>query len=84
VLSCFAYTFSEKEESLAFVSFMKTYDKKYNSQKEMFDRFEIFKQNLVKIDKLRSTATSAVFGITQFSDLTSEEFKEMYMMKKKN
>jgi len=83
VLSCLAYTFSEKEQSLAFVSFMKTFYKKYNSQREMMERFEIFKQSLVKIDKLRSTATSAVFGITQFSDLTSEEFKEMYMMKKK-
>jgi cathepsin F len=44
-------------------------------------RFEIFQQNLVKIEKLNQNSRHAKFGVTKFADMTTEEFRSKRLMK---
>jgi len=44
-------------------------------------RFAIFQENLDRIDELNQKKTTARFGITQFADMTPEEFKNKYLSK---
>jgi len=48
----------------------------YSSKSEHDMRFEIFKDNMEKIKKHNSDEHSWTMGITQFSDMTAEEFKD--------
>ncbi|XP_075992762.1 uncharacterized protein LOC142987698 [Anticarsia gemmatalis] len=57
-----------------FEEFIREFDKHYIDEHEKAARFEIFKSNLHDVNVLNSE----VFGITQFSDLTLEEFSSMY------
>jgi len=62
-----------------FVSFIAMYQKEYNAD-EFAIRFEVFKANLVAIATHNAKANSTwSMGITQFSDLTSEEFASQYL-----
>ncbi len=56
-----------------FEEFTHKYQKTYNSQKEFNQRFEIFKRNYIE------NALSASKGVTQFFDLTEENFKSQYL-----
>jgi len=47
----------------------------YQTQAEHNKRFEIFKDNMDKITKHNKAGHSWTMGITQFSDMTAEEFK---------
>ncbi|XP_046961306.1 thiol protease aleurain-like [Vanessa cardui] len=60
-----------------FETFIKTYGKQYD-ETEKAERFEIFKENLEKINDLNARSDNAVFGVTQFSDLTTEEFLQKH------
>jgi C1A family cysteine protease len=62
-----------------FIKFMGDHSKSYNTDEEFFQRFAVFRDNLKKIDKLNAQG-GAVFGVTQFTDLTDEEFKNQYLM----
>jgi len=66
---------SEDEKNDLFKAFQETHSKKYCSDNEMLSRFEIFKQNLVKIDEMNEKKPLANYHITKFSDLTEDEFK---------
>jgi cathepsin F len=65
--------------------FMKEFDKKYASDEEMNNRFEVFKKNFLAakvVDedyKNKEYAESLSYGTTQFMDLTPEEFEERYL-----
>jgi len=48
----------------------------YKTKAEHDERFEIFKENMEKIKKHNSGEHSWTMGITQFSDMTKQEFKE--------
>jgi len=50
--------------------------KGYSSKSEHDKRFEIFKDNMEKIKEHNSGEHSWTMGITQFSDMTAEEFKD--------
>jgi len=58
-----------------FASFMKTYNKQYSSREEFETRFKIFVDNVQRIDQLNAQATTAKYNVTQFSDMTVEEFR---------
>uniref|UniRef100_A0A2A4JB28 Uncharacterized protein n=1 Tax=Heliothis virescens TaxID=7102 RepID=A0A2A4JB28_HELVI len=60
-----------------FENFIKEYGKKYSSDAEKAKRFEIFKENLKGINELNQEIEIAEYGITQFTDLTQEEFVEL-------
>jgi C1A family cysteine protease len=66
----------------AFLDFQKTYDKSY-SDAEFAKRLQIFNDNLERVNKLNAEhiliGGEAVHGVTQFMDLTPEEFKAMYL-----
>jgi len=66
----------------AFTDFQKTYGKSYTDA-EFPKRLEIFNDNLERVNKLNAEhillGGEAVHGVTQFSDLTPEEFKATYL-----
>ena len=60
-----------------FQKFMKKYNKKYESINEFLARFEVFKRNVMVTFK--DSNSSYRTGITQFSDLTYQEFAKIYL-----
>lgn len=60
-----------------FQKFIKKYEKKYNSINEFLARYEVFKRNILKT--LKDQNSSYKTGITQFSDLTEQEFKKNHL-----
>jgi len=48
----------------------------YNSKSDHDERFEIFKLNMDKIQEHNKGGHSWTMGITQFSDMTTQEFKD--------
>ncbi|XP_064076719.1 procathepsin L-like [Vanessa tameamea] len=77
VLGKSALRYSLEDASDHFETFISTYEKEYDETERAL-RFEIFMKNLEKINNLNSRSDTAVFGITQFSDLTTEEFIQQY------
>ncbi|KAL4440904.1 hypothetical protein ABPG74_009317 [Tetrahymena malaccensis] len=61
-----------------FQQFKKTYSKSYESKEHESYRFNVFLENIKQADILNGENPSAEFGITQFSDLTKEEFLSLY------
>ncbi|CAF4955477.1 unnamed protein product [Pieris macdunnoughi] len=57
-----------------FNEFIIAHNKQYVNEREKFTRFLIFSENLKEINRKNAESTHAVYGITQFSDLTNEEF----------
>ena len=60
-----------------FQKFIKKYNKKYESINEYLARFEVFKKNVMAT--FQDTNDSYQTGITQFSDLTHQEFAKTYL-----
>lgn len=60
-----------------FQSFTKKHNKNYRSEEERQYRFSIFKKNSDLIDRLNKQH-HAVFKINKFSDLSQEEFLDIY------
>lgn len=70
----------EKDEWAQFTNFQERFSKKYQSIEEFEARFQIFRSNLRNI-VLHNLDTTQNFtmGVNQFTDLTPEEFKSMYV-----
>lgn len=67
-------------ESLIFKQFQKfinKHKKKYSSINEYLSRYLVFKTNLMSI--VNSKKSSYKSGITQFCDLTKQEFSKLYL-----
>lgn len=69
--------YSLEEAEQYFDEFINTYSKIYIHSEEKLTRFQIFKENLKKINNFNSFNRS-IHGITQFTDFTDEEFSEQY------
>ncbi|CAH0389302.1 unnamed protein product [Bemisia tabaci] len=66
----------DQEARCLFKQFKKVHAKSYLARSEEHRRFSIFKDNLKKIKELNADERySATFGITQFADRTSKEFR---------
>jgi len=76
---CLSVVFALNEEE-QFASWMAEYKKVYASD-EYHVRFANFKATLAKIEKLNAE-DGAVFGLNSFADLSEQEFRESYLMKK--
>lgn len=66
------------EDKLAFIQFqdfIKKYDRQYSSIQEYMARFNAFKKN---VQNLKSNS-NFVNGITQFADMTPNEFRKTYL-----
>lgn len=63
----------------SFVDFAAEYRKAYSSEEEMMYRLKVFKAGVAKAKELdaesRRIGSTARFGITEFSDLTQDEFE---------
>lgn len=70
--------FNISETEPLFDSYAKFYHKTYNSTDEYKKRLEIFRQNLEDVNKLNLGDSSDVYGITEYSDLTFEEFLDKF------
>jgi len=66
---------TEDEKQLLFQSFQDEHQKTYLNEEEKAHRYEIFKENLLKIDEMNMKQPLANHHITPFSDLTVEEFR---------
>ncbi|MED6203713.1 putative cysteine protease rd19d [Stylosanthes scabra] len=61
-----------------FKAFMETYGKNYTTREEYLRRLGIFADNIIMALKHQMLDPSAIHGVTQFSDLTPEEFQKVY------
>jgi C1A family cysteine protease len=61
-------------------SFKATYGKNYNSMHGQEDtyRFSVFQTNLRRAEEIQRGDAHATYGVTQFMDLTQQEFQAMY------
>jgi len=62
-----------------FMSFMKTYERKYSTTAEMLKRFKIFSDAYRYIEEFNKNSDNLKLGINQFADLTDEEFKVKFL-----
>ncbi|KAI5632389.1 papain family cysteine protease domain-containing protein [Phthorimaea operculella] len=62
-----------------FEEFINNYNKQYASEQEKQYRFNIFKENLAIVNKLRLEQPQALFDIQEHSDLTKDEFQSSYL-----
>jgi len=78
------YQISSQNQNL-FTEFIDRFNKKYSNLSEFTKRQKIFEENLSKINefnnKMRQENRSIRLEINQFGDLTSEEFKSIYLHK---
>ncbi|KAL4290008.1 hypothetical protein GQ457_14G022400 [Hibiscus cannabinus] len=58
--------------------FMETYGKNYSTGAEYMHRLRIFAKNLLRAAEHQVLDPTAVHGVTQFSDLSEEEFESLY------
>jgi C1A family cysteine protease len=69
---------SELDYQLQFAEWMQEYNKQYDTM-EMFYRFGIFKQNLLKIEAHNAGDHSYTLGVNQFMDMSDSEFKKVHL-----
>merc|ERR1711970_1286233 len=67
-----------------FADFKSKFNKTYSSLTEETARLKIFKENLHHYDKQKKMISSYSVGVTQFSDLSPQEFKDLYLGGYKN
>lgn len=64
----------------SFLEFVGRYNKTYERKRDAHHRFQVYKRNLRAISKWQEREQgTAVYGETIFSDLTSAEFKQIYL-----
>jgi len=65
-----------------FSQFKTVFGRQYKSSAEEKLRFKIFSDSLVTAQRMTQESNGATqYGVTQFSDLTPEEFQHLYLMK---
>uniref|UniRef100_A0A7S2V8V4 Uncharacterized protein n=1 Tax=Fibrocapsa japonica TaxID=94617 RepID=A0A7S2V8V4_9STRA len=72
---------SEEEKRGMFETFKKRHSKKYKSDEEHEQRFQIWDYNLRKVDALNSVQERVTYGITALHDFTWEEFESYTNLK---
>jgi len=60
--------------------FVAKYSKEYKTAEEYQRRFLIFKENVARASALDRKDPHARFGVTQFMDMSPEEFRRQYLM----
>lgn len=69
----------ESEIYQEFLDFQQRFNKTYDSIEETMKRYEIFKENLHTTFKHKILNPKASYGVTVFSDMTSDEFHTTFM-----
>jgi hypothetical protein len=60
-----------------YISFLANYGRSYANKQHLDERYEIFKENLAKIEKHNSSDPPFLMAVNQFSDLTEPEFLQI-------
>jgi len=67
----------ELQKHSNFKAFVKKHVKKYGDKNEYKRRYKVFRQNMKKVQFLRETEKgTGEYGVTEFSDLTEEEYRK--------
>lgn len=69
----------EDHDDHHFSMFKKKFGKSYESKEEHDYRFSVFKGNLRLAERNQKEDVNAVHGVTKFSDMTEEEFREKHL-----
>jgi cathepsin F len=65
----------------SFVNFVQKYNKQYDAV-SFEEKYNIFKENVQRVEQLNAKSPNKVFGVTKFMDMTPEEFRKAYLMPK--
>merc|ERR1712142_935239 len=82
VFLCVGVSFAVSSQSIVqreFAAFKEKYNKTYADYDEEVARYEIFRYNFNTVRKQNKMMKSYSVGVTQFSDLTHQEFKDQYL-----
>jgi len=77
----FGVAFAQLHTLKLWEDFKIKYNKEYPTQKEHDYRYKVFQSSMERSKMLQEKQPLATFGVTQFSDLTPEEFRERYLIK---
>jgi len=66
-----------KSEMHEFLGFIKKFDKIYDNMEHFESRFKTFVENIKYIEQTNGVQSNYTLGITQFADITNDEFKSM-------
>jgi len=80
-LLCVALAAQSQTVRQRFNDFKRQYGKVYTSLAEHEKRFQNFQDNLKKAEEHQKKNPRARFGVTKFSDLSTEEFSKFYLLK---
>jgi len=80
LLACVAAAFASPDVKGQFLAFQQKFDKVYATDEEFNARFQIFQDNLKVIAAKNAKNDGATYGVTQFADMTKEEFKNTVLM----
>jgi len=78
ISAIFAIPLESKAARTEFHKFIRTYGRSYTPS-EYQHRFDVFSANVERAAQLSAASKHATFGVTQFMDLTPEEFKANYL-----
>eukprot|EP01087_Luapelamoeba_hula_P001670 TRINITY_DN113_c0_g1_i1.p1 TRINITY_DN113_c0_g1~~TRINITY_DN113_c0_g1_i1.p1 ORF type:complete len:349 (-),score=46.52 TRINITY_DN113_c0_g1_i1:113-1159(-) len=77
---CVASALATPDVKSQFLGFQQKFNKVYASEEEFQTRFQIFQDNLKVIAAKNALNNGATYGVTQFTDMTKEEFKATVLM----
>jgi len=77
-LVVYATALTEEDYQTLFTDFIASFEKQYPTE-DFFNRYNIFKNNVDKINRHNAGNHSFTMGINQFSDLTADEWSETYL-----
>jgi len=73
-------SFSQPQAMAHFQEFIQRHGKAYATPDEFQQRFTNFQASLKRINEKNMKSKGAVYGVTKFSDLTPEEFKQRMLL----
>lgn len=79
LFSLYILTQGPNDSKTLFLDWMAEHGKSYASGAEQLYRLEVFTQSLAKIREHNSLGKRYTLGLTQFADLTQEEFIQTYL-----
>jgi len=80
LLACVVAAFASPDVKGQFLAFQQKFNKVYASEEEFNTRFSVFQDNLKVIAAKNAKNDGATYGVTQFTDMTKEEFKTQVLM----
>ncbi len=76
------YTEDVNIQKNLWANFKGTHGKKYETEAIEAAKFATFLNNLKVVDQRNAKEKTAVHGVTQFSDMTQEEFEKQFLLSK--